>query len=75
MVALCINVFRILLIIFLVACLRANKLGIAMLIVAHIEHVNVLKEELNMSGLVLGLVTPNVAATVSSELNRSISRI
>jgi hypothetical protein len=40
-----------------------------MFIVACIEHVQVLKQELNMFGLILVLITPNVAATVSYELN------
>ena len=64
-----INSFKSLLIISLVACLRANKLGITMLIVACIEHVKVLKEELNIFGLILVLITPKFAATVSYQLN------
>ena len=62
------NSFRSLLIIFFVACLRANKLGIAMFIVLCVEHVKVLTQELKLLGLILGLIRPNVAATVSSEL-------
>jgi hypothetical protein len=58
-----------LLIVFLVACLGANKLGITTLIVACIEHVKVLKQEINILDLILVLMTLNVAATVSSELN------